>query len=216
MFKRIKRHIKKAEAAALVSGFLEFHAKVGIFKYDAGSVGRSLVDKVWITLSEFLSENHVEYPDRVSVAAAAFVAGIDRYDDEYMPRVCMIISLGKLLQDVTLSCEPGSLNDLDDAMLESAVDRLVENCMEIASGTSALKPPYGDVKYTAYYWDEWYARYKIAAGATNGILATNEQGISLLDSMDHAPLNEACDRGQCPEHLGITFAVSFGSGDVKD
>lgn len=58
-------------------------------------------------------------------------------------------------------------------------------------------------------WDEWFAKYKAAAGVQNPVLAPDEKGFSLIDIMDDEPTKRAFRDGVDPEQLGKMFAEQF-------
>ncbi|WP_157056354.1 hypothetical protein [Pseudorhodobacter aquimaris] len=58
-------------------------------------------------------------------------------------------------------------------------------------------------------WDEWFDRYKVAAGKQNPVLAPDEKGFSLIDIMDDEPTKRAFRDGVNPENLGKMFAEQF-------
>lgn len=64
-----------------------------------------------------------------------------------------------------------------------------------------------DNKYDT--WEKWYEEFVFTSGQINPQLETDEEGRSLIDLMDHEPLNRAFTDGVDPKALASTFAGKF-------
>lgn len=95
---------------------------------------------------------------------------------------------------------------LDIMLGEDDEEEKVEKFKGLVFG-SASGPPETE-RFPATF-DEWLRRFKWQASKKSPYLPLSEDGGSLIDFMDHAPLKRAFEDRVSPEKLGNQFAESF-------
>ncbi len=116
--------------------------------------------------------------------------------------------LGNILNEVSVNGKLYPLNNLDMDLLDTASKTFTRISEEFAAS------PLGQeidnlMNQNEDGWDEWFDRYKVAAGKQNPVLAPDEKGFSLIDIMDDEPTKRAFRDGVNPENLGKMFAEQF-------
>lgn len=116
--------------------------------------------------------------------------------------------LGNILNEVSVNGKLYPLSNLDMGLLDAAAKIFIRISEEVAA--SPLGQEINNLmNQNEDGWDEWFDRYKVAAGKQNPVLAPDENGFSLIDIMDDEPTKRAFRDGVNPENLGKMFAKQF-------
>lgn len=208
LFGGIKDTYKKSEAAVVVQNLLEMQQKSGLFDRDPASAATSLVEAVWTENPHLFDGRFGQRPHKISLAASAFSNAIEVLDSENLNGNCFIVCLGNILNEFSVNGKLYPLNTLDMDLLASAAKVFTKASEELTA--SPLGQEINDLLgQGGDGWDEWFSKYKAAAGAHNPALAPDEKGFSLIDIMEDEPTRRAYNDGVDPEQLGKIFAEQF-------
>ena len=208
LFGGIKDTFKKSEAAVIVQNLLEMQQKSGLFDNDPASSATTLVDAVWTKNPHLFDGRFGQRLHKISLAASAFSNAIDVLEVGNPNSNCFAMCLGNILNEVSVNGKLYPLNNLDMDLLDTAAKTFTRISEEFAA--SPLGQEIDNFKnQNEDGWDEWFDRYKVAAGKQNPVLAPDEKGFSLIDVMDHEPTKRAFRDGVNPENLGKMFAEQF-------
>ena len=182
--------------------------KSGLFDNDPASSATSLVDAVWTKSPHLFDGRFGQRRHKLSLAASAFSNAIDVLEAGNPNSNCFAMCLGNILNEVSVNGKLYPLNSLDMDLIETAARTFTRVSEEFAAS------PLGQeidnlMNQREDGWDEWYDRYKSAAGKQNPVLAPDEKGFSLIDIMDDEPIKRAFRDGVNPEKLGKMFAEQF-------
>jgi|TARA_R110002072_G_scaffold300463_1_gene478019 hypothetical protein len=208
LFGGIKDTYKKSEAAVVVQNLLEMQQKNGLFDSDPASSATSLVDAAWTKNPHLFDGRFGQRPHKISLAASAFSNAIEVLEVGNPNSNCFTMCLGNILNEVSVNGKLYPLNNLDMDLLDTAAKVFTKVSEEFAA--SPLGQEINDLLSQGEDgWDEWFAKYKAAAGVHNPALAPNEKGLSLIDFMEDEPTKRAYHDGVDPEQLGKLFAEQF-------
>lgn len=210
LFAGIKDTFKKSEAAVIVQNLLEMQQKNGFFDTDPASSATHLIDAVWAKKPHLFDGRFGQRPHKISLAAAAFSNALDILEVGQPNSNCFAMCLGNILNEISVNGKLYPLNSLDIDLLDGAAKTLSRVSEEIAA--SPLGQEIDNLineNDSEIEWNDWFWRYKVAAGKHNPVLAPDEKGFSLIDFMDDEPTKRAFRDGIDPEHLGKKFAEQF-------
>lgn len=207
-FGGIKDTFKKSQAAVVVQNLLEMQQKNGFFDDDPATSATRLVDAVWTRNPHLFDGRFGQRPHKISLAASAFSNAIDVLEVGNPNSNCFAMCLGNILNEVSVNGKLYPLSNLDMGLLDAAAKIFIRISEEVAA--SPLGQEINNLmNQNEDGWDEWFDRYKVAAGKQNPVLAPDENGFSLIDIMDDEPTKRAFRDGVNPENLGKMFAKQF-------
>jgi len=209
LFSGIKSTYKKSEAAVVVQNLLEHQANVGLFDLDPAKLANKLVENVWDSKSDVFGGKFGQRPHKITVAASALANGIELFDDEDLNRNALVLSLGNILSELETNGRLYPLNSLDHQLLEVSMSIFAKIAQEFSE--SPLAGEIDEIMSESEYssWEDWFEVFKVAAGKENSQLEPNEDGNSLIDFMEHEPLQRAYRDGVDPKSLARDFAAQF-------
>jgi hypothetical protein len=122
LFSAIKNAYEKREAVFVVQKLLKHQTAIGTFSGDPGQVARALVEKTWDAKAGIFSGKPGQRPHRLTIAAAACMAGVESLGSEHADYPALAISLGTILQEVELNRFLYAMSSMDDRLLSDARD----------------------------------------------------------------------------------------------
>ncbi|MFH0259157.1 hypothetical protein ACGRH2_01670 [Vibrio barjaei] len=242
MFKGIKNNMEKAKAASIIQNIFEVEIKNGfliphqlIFENVVQTPAQFANNVVEIGFSfkkDMLSGSFGKRPHKLVLAAfslAFYVAlrwqklGADcEYDDSV---IFSAKSLGMLFNELEVNEGLYELSKTDYTIIEMAA-QLVKPFMEHIGNDSILDeidahtPQDNDEDWASMTWELWYSMYTM--GAVKGSdeaggrgLVMNEEGMCLVDLLDHDPLKRAHRDGVNPAALGYQYGQQFDITKIK-
>lgn len=126
LFSGIKNAYRKGEAVAVVQNALERLRKGGLFVsipgvIDTPKMAKMLVETAWNYNPDLFSGASGERPHKLSVAAYALAAGVDRLEAENPLRPILSIALNNIMKELQKGDWLDSLSDVDNFLLEEAL-----------------------------------------------------------------------------------------------
>lgn len=208
LFRGIKDTFRKSEAAVIVQNLLEMQQRSGLFDHDPASSATRIVDAVWKKSPHLFDGRFGQRPHKISIAASALSNAVDVLEVGNPKSNCFAMCLGNILNEVSVNGKLYPFSNLDMELLDTAArsfERFAEEFAASPLGQEIDKLMNQDEDS----WNEWFDRYKVAAGKQNPALAPDEKGFSLIDFMDDEPTKRAFRDGVNPEKLGKMFAEQF-------
>jgi hypothetical protein len=150
------------------------------------------------------------------IASQAKAHGANEYDAAIM---FMLSQMNALMGDgdnVKIFIDNHSQNivrliSLTSSPYEEIIEMLdqvrVGHGLEALSNSSKKDDYLGGPDYSSF--QEWYQDFQTSCGEHDAGLKPNEDGASLIDFMDHEPLERAYRDGICPDKLATKFASDF-------
>ena len=239
LFSGIKSTYKKSEAAVVVQNLLEHQARVGLFDLDPAKAANIFIELVWESKPDIFDGKFGQRPHKIVVAASALANATQLFDSGDLNGNAVVISLGNILSELETNGRLYPLNSLDHQLLEGAVTVFSEIAKEfedsplskyLATRFFHAIPTVTGVRGRKYSitmnlilneidellgnevgltWEEWLTEFKEEAGVINPQLKPDEKGSSLIDFMEHEPLQRAHRDGVQPRPLAADFAAQF-------
>ncbi|TQP67205.1 hypothetical protein [Vibrio cholerae] len=212
IFSGVKSVFKKSEAAVVVQNLLAHQASIGLLELDPAKLSNTLVDVVWASKPDIFDGKFGQRPHKIAVAASALANGIEMFEGQNSTRLAIALSLGNVISEIEVNGNLYPFNSLDHRLLETSVAIFSEFAQEPSNADfrNELRGNSKDWEYLS--WNDWFLAFKSEAAKINPQLATNEQGSSLIDFMEHEPLKRAYKDRVDPKSLAKDFAEQF---DVK-
>lgn len=209
LFSGIKSTYKKSEAAVVVQNLLEHQARVGLFDLDPAKAANKFIELVWESKPDIFDGKFGQRPHKIAVAASALANATQLFDSGDLNGNAVVMSLGNILSEIETNGRLYPLNSLDHQLLEGAVtvfSRIAKD-FEDSPLSNEIDALMGDKLDLT--WEEWLMEFKEEAGAINPQLKPDEKGSSLIDFMEHEPLQRAHRDGVNPKSLAADFAAQF-------
>jgi len=219
MFKGIKDNFKKAEAAVVVENLLQIQIESGFLDMTLSvkDLANKMVQQAWDLKPDLLGGRFGTRPHKLSVAiftvsVAIISTGNSKSESSLELQNACLIMFSNLINELDVNGRLYKLTETDDVIVELAVKAVAPIMDEINSspanqGFDSIRQQLDEAEYT---WDEWYQAFVHNACSVEGSdMVKDENGLSLIDMMDHEPLKRAHNDGICPVRHGITFAQQF-------
>ena len=208
LFGGIKNTYKKSEAAIVVQNLLDIQAKAGMFDADPASTATRLIDAAWSNNPHLFDGSGGERPHKLSVAAFSLAIALDGLHDRDPSAVAFALSLGKILEEVTVNVHLYPING-SDLVLTGAAMKVYGAYHKRVMQTPLGREVDQILDAGKLGWDEWFAIFKEEAAKHNKGLSINEKGFSLADVLEDEPLKRAWQDGVDPRFMGKDFAERF-------
>ncbi|MDV5168828.1 hypothetical protein [Photobacterium rosenbergii] len=219
MFKAIKDNFKKAEAAVIVENLLQTHVDTGVFQTSLSikDIANKMVQQAWEVKPDLLGGRFGTRPHKLSIASFTVAVAIvssgnsNSESSSDFQNVCLMM-FGNIMDEIEVNGRLYNMSETDRVVIELAMNA-VTPIMEAAHSSPDNHELDAILKHldeSTYTWDEWYRAFVSNACSVEGSgLVQDENGLSLIDMMDHEPLKRAHRDGICPVRHGIAFAQQF-------
>ena len=207
-------NFKKSEAAVVVQNLLALEAENGLFDGDAAAAARELVQNAWDRRPDLFEGKLGVRPDKLAIAATAFSDAVGKQAPSGDFDPVHLLCLGRILEAVDRKGAALRLSGLDFDLLDAAAETFRK-----AEEQLAAAPIGRDIdellERCQTDWTVWIATYKAEAARFNPGLKVDENGFSIIDMMDDAPLRRAFHDRKDPVRLGRSFGKSFDISRMK-
>lgn len=196
---------KGSEAALIVRNLLERQANLHCYDLPPRATASLYVANVWEAKPDIYSGKFDQRPHRIIIAAKSLAHELTAMAVENINRQAVFVSLGNLLIEIESNGRLYPFNSLDEYLLEEATETY------IAEANVSSVPLQNEIEnlMASQSWESWFSMFKDEAGKVNEALATNEDGLSLIDLMDVEPLKRAHAVQENPLMLAQAFATNF-------
>ncbi|MBZ6071845.1 hypothetical protein [Aeromonas schubertii] len=207
----IKSVFHKTAASALLKKVISSHDRRGLsLKVDFAKLASDLIECTWREKPEIYDGAAGVRPHKITIVAMSLVYGIALYqestDSEHIEKKdIFLLSLGTVFTELAKNAHLYPLTALDHDMLAVAMKiyaKVTEEVLESPLGKEIDAFNYKD-------WDSWYRDFVKKSSELNNQILIDEDGMSLIDLMDHEPLKKAYCDGVSPEDVARMFAPSF-------
>jgi hypothetical protein len=209
LFSGIKSTFKKSEAAVVVQNLLEHQVNSGLFDLDPPKAANKFIELVWNTKPDLFSGKFGQRPHKISVAAAALAHATQLFDRDDVNCNAIVIALGNVLSEIDVNGRLYPLNALDEQLIDEAMFTFTKITQEFEN--SPLSKEVDEIMNysTDLLWEEWLKEFKNESGLINPQLKVDENGGSIVDFIEHEPLQRAHKDGVNPKVLAAEFASQF-------
>ncbi|WP_155399318.1 hypothetical protein [Vibrio campbellii] len=217
MFKGIKDNYKKAQAAVIVENLPQMQIDSGMFEttLPVEDLANKMVQQAWDVKPDLLGGRFGTRPHKLSVAAFTVAIAIVSYGNASSERssefqdVCFLM-FGNIMNEIEVNGRLYNLSETDNVVIELAMNEVTPIMESVSSNSPDIEAIINHLDDAEYTWEEWYTAFVANACSVEGSgLVQDENGLSLIDMMDHEPLRRAHRDGICPVRHGITFAQQF-------
>ncbi|WP_417698259.1 hypothetical protein [Psychromonas sp.] len=209
LFSGIKSTFKKSEAAVVVQNLLEHQLNSGLSNLDPPKTANKFVELIWDIKPDLFNGKFGQRPHKISVAAAALAHATQLFDRNDSNCNAVVISLGNVLSEIEVNGRLYPLNSLDELLIEEAMLVFAKIAQEFEN--SPLSKEVDEIMSysTELSWEEWLKEFKKESGLINTQLKLDENGGSMIDFIEHEPLQRAHKDGVNPKVLAAEFASQF-------
>lgn len=222
MFKSIKDSYKKAEAAVVIENLLQMQIDTGMFDTSVSikELANKMIQNAWDVKPELLGGRFGTRPHKLSVAAftvsVAIVSSGNSNSDSasHFQDVCFMM-FGNIMNEIEVNGRLYNFSETDSVVIELAMNAVTPIMESINFDSPFLDGIINNFDEPKYTWDEWYTIFVTNACSVEGSgLVQDENGLSLIDMMDHEPLKRAYQDGISPVSHGVAFAQQFDIGKL--
>ena len=209
LFSGIKSTFKKSEAAVVVQNLLEIQVNSGLFNLDPPKAANKFIELVWEEKPDLFNGKFGQRPHKIAVAAAALAHATQLFDRDDVNCNAIVISLGNVLSEIDVNGRLYPLNSLDEQLIEEAMFIFSKIAQEFENSPLSKEADEIMSYSTELSWEEWLKEFKKESGLINSQLKVDENGGSMIDFIEHEPLQRAHKDGVNPNVLAAEFASQF-------
>lgn len=128
LFGSISNNWSKAQAAAIIQGFLEHQVKHGLFDGNPVAIANQLVAQVWAVNPALFEGKTGPKPHKVSIAAFALAAGVhlETHRENEVLHSAYALALGLVMDELSKNAHLYPFHYVDHQLLEKATETLSE------------------------------------------------------------------------------------------
>lgn len=206
-FSRLNSTYQKSKAAAVVQSLLEEQVRAGMLSLQPAALANKLTELAWTSYPDVFDGKFGQRPNKITVVACALAKGVEVLNGRNTDKTAVALLLGKVLSELETNGSFYPLSSADHKLLEGPIQTFRKTVLQEFSLGSEFDLDKIQPRYTS--WEAWYNAYKVAAGRENAGLMPTDEGISVIDLMEHEPLRRAFQDGKDPVALGTDFGKEF-------